>query len=194
MSSKNTDIKFQTDKQNAPSWTVKMEFMEGVSLERNHSFLGVYPKLAVQNDNHSVISFNCFGLRYKHMDKFSISISNGSAEIEKFKLPVGMSFGSEKFLQFNLYPTSNTGSITVTDTFKSYVLTWEEKDDHVSLKCKDFQVAINYVHGVIDIPNITENQMMLNFFLQCKEKSNDAENDKFLEKMIDKYYKNTNLQ
>lgn len=191
-----TDIKFEVNRQTAPSWTVKFEFMEGVSTERNQTFLGVYPKLAVQKNNECLIYFNCFGIRYKHMDKFDISVTAGqSAPLETFFSPIGNSFGVEGYSQVFICPTSKTGTITVTDSFTSYDLTWEVNADHVVLKYADYQAFIDFEHGVIDIPNIRESNMMIDFYNLCKKQhSTDKEDQEFLEKQIKKYSKNLNLQ
>jgi len=181
-------MKFQTTHKNAPSWNPRLDFDHEIAIARNHIFLSVFPRVQVDKDNQCVIVFNCFGLRYKHMDKFNISITKGQAfEIETKELPVGNPTGKEIYRQVTIPLASETGVIKVTDSFTSYDVKWEITKDQILVSHEDHRVLIHFEQGVVDIPNERVNNYMIDFLNLCKTKTTDAEDLASLDRQIAKY-------
>lgn len=181
-------IKFETTHKNAPSWKPTLDFSHNVSFERNQPYLAVFPKAIVNDDNTCMIYFNCFGLRYKHFDKFKITVVNGSAsDIEHTLSPIGHPTGSENCLQVHITPATDIGVIQITDSFTTHNLSWEMTKEHLFLKQNNYKVMIHFDQGVIDIPNQESNLMMIDFLQQCRKQTTDEIEIARLDRQIAKY-------
>jgi hypothetical protein len=188
------NCKFITNHKNAPSWKTRMDFDHDLAIARNHIFLSVFPKVAVDKDNQCAIVLDCFGLRYKHMDKFTFNILDGEcSEIKSALLPIGNPTGKEMFNRFVLSVASETGIVQITDTFTSYDLKWEITQDQILVSYEDNQVLIHFEHGVIDIPNHKSNQMMIDFLNLCKSRTTDTEELESLDIQIAKYTQRSSI-
>jgi hypothetical protein len=182
------NCKFLTTHKNAPSWNTRMDFDHEIAIARNHIFLSVFPKVAVDKDNQCAIILDCFGLRYKHMDKFAITIVEGEcSKIETNLLPLGNLTGKEMFRRFVIPLTSSKGILKVTDTFLSQELRWEITQDQILVSHQDYQVLIHFEQGVIDIPNHRSNKMMIDFLNLCKTTTTSLEDLASLDRQIAKY-------
>jgi hypothetical protein len=181
-------IKFETNYKTSPSWNPKLDFSHNVSIERNQPFLAVFPRAMVFDDNTCMIYFNCFGLRYKHFDKFEVNLLDGSAsDIQKTVSPVGNLTGSEPCLQIDITPVSEKGIIQITDSFSTHELSWKKTDEHLYLKLGKDQVMIHFEQGVIDIPNQETNNDMIAFLNTCKKHTTDESQLAILDRQIAKY-------
>ena len=122
-------FKFINDKENAPSFnSASCDFDHDVDYEKDFC-LTSYVNLALTEDNTPVIYLNSFGLRYKHSDKFSISISEG--RISQHKTIHNKEDDSQSDF---IYLNSPTGKITLSDSFKSFSISWK-KDNQQNTKC-----------------------------------------------------------
>lgn len=181
-------IKFETNYKTSPSWNPRMDFSHNVSFERNQPSLSVFPRAMVFEDNTCMIYLNCFGLRYKHYDKFEVNLLNGSAsDIEHTVSPIGNLTGSEPCLQVNITPASEKGMIQITDSFSTYNLSWEMTKEYLLLKQNKDQVMIHFEQGVIDIPNQENNAHMIDFLNTCKKYTTDESQLASLDRQIAKY-------
>jgi hypothetical protein len=145
-------FKFINDKDNAPSFhTASFDFDHEVNYENEYG-LTTHVNLACTYDNIPVVFLNSFGLRYKHSDKFSISISEGTIH-KHISNPNPQNDGQSDFL----YLSSPTGKIKITDTFKNVFISWQTNDQQVQITTSDSNdsVIIDFQKGVID-PNIKQ--------------------------------------
>jgi len=151
--------------------------------------LDVFPNLLHHTNKVNMFIFNCFGLQYKHTDKVKFSVIAGNySSLDKNIIPVD-EICTEPFLQVSMIPTSSTGSIQITDTFRTYVLTWEMNDKHIILKHENDAVMIDYQIGEVKIVNVESNLMMIDFYNLCKTHSKNKEELDRLNRLIAKLQK-----
>ncbi len=154
-------FKFINDRNNAPSFhTASFDFDQDVDYSKDAS-LTTHVNLACTQDNTPVIYLNTYGLRYKHSNKFSITIVKGlvSQHITK-KDP--KNDGQSDFF----YLSSNTGKIKISDTFRDVFISWVKDDQQVQITTsEDDSVIIDFEKGVID-PNIKK---YVDFLIQTYE-------------------------
>jgi hypothetical protein len=151
--------------------------------------LDVFPNLLHHTNKVNMFIFNCFGLQYKHTDKVKFSVIAGTySSLDKNIIPAD-EICTEPFLQVSMIPTSSTGSIQITDTFKTYVLTWEMNDKHIILKHENDAVMIDYQTGEVKIVNVESNLMMIDFYNLCKTHSKNQEELDRLNRLIAKLQK-----
>jgi hypothetical protein len=166
---------FQTTSKNAPNWYPHIELDHNVSFQRNHCSLTVFPNLFVE-DKKGEITLDCYGLRYKHFDKFQVNIVDGQTEkIQTALFPVGHPTGSEKYQHISIKPTSEKGVIQITDSFETHSLSWHMTNEYIFLQYGDFKTMIHFEDGVIDIPNEKANDDYIDFLKLAKTKTDDPE-------------------
>lgn len=188
------NCKFITNRENAPSWNPRMDFDHDIAIARNHIFLSVFPKVAVGKDNQCAIVLDCFGLRYKHMDKFEINILDGEClNVESALLHLGNLTGHEMYRRFIIPVTSETGTIQITDTFETYDLNWKIALDHILVSHKNYQVLVDFEQGVVNIPNREFDERMVDFLNLCKSRTTDPEEIEALDRKINKHTQRNNL-
>jgi len=171
-------FKFINDRDNAPSFhTASFIFDQDVDYSIDVS-LDTHVNLALTNDNIPVVYLNTFGLKYKHSDKFTISVIDGllSKHITKKEPQYD---GQSDFL----YLSSPTGVIKISDTFRDVFISWEKNDQQVQITTSDHNdsVIIDFQKGVID-PNIKQ---YVDFLLKTYESAPDMIKPYLWEKILD---------
>lgn len=170
-------FKFINDKDNAPSFhTTSFDFDQDVDYSKDAS-LSTHVNLACTQDNVPVIYLNTYGLRYKHSNKFSISIVDGLVSQHITKKDTKNDGQSDFF-----YLSSNTGKIKISDTFKDVFITWKKDDLQVQITTsEDDSVIIDFEKGVID-PNI---KRYVDFLLNIYESAPDMIKPSMWKRILD---------
>ena len=151
--------------------------------------LDVLPTLLHHTDKTNMFIFNCYGVEYKHMDKIKFSVIDGSIQSLEMDVQPADEICPEPCLQVQIIPESDIGSLEITDTFNSYVLTWEKNDKHIILKHENESVMIDYQTGEVNIVNVESNLMMIDFYNLCKTHSTNQKELDRLNKLIAKLQK-----
>jgi hypothetical protein len=174
-------FKFINDRDNAPSFhTASFDFDQDVDYSFEIS-LTTHVNLACTEDNTPVIYLNSFGLGYKHIDKFSISVVEGNIAKHITKKDP-QNDGQADFF----YLSSPTGKIKISDSFKDAFISWEKNDNNVQITTSDDDsVIIDFQKGVID-PNIKQ---YIDFLLQTYESAPHLVKPSMWKKILDLRYK-----
>lgn len=151
--------------------------------------LDVFPNVLHHTNKTNMIMLNCFGLGYKHMDKVKFSVEQGNIQSLDMNVIPADGLCTEPFLQVQIIPTSETGTIQITDSFSSEILTWEMNDNHIILKHDNDAVMIDYTAGEVKIVNVESNLMMIDFYNQCKTHTKKQDELDRLNRLIAKLQK-----